>query len=376
MAQDFNESPPNGQDQTPAFDGQTRAPVLPARDLRRQVVVGGLEYPWGMAELPDGSWLVTERPGRLRMVSPDGKLSEPIEGLPPVDDRGQGGLLDVIVDEDFAQTRRLWVAFSEIHQYELSGTSVATGILSEDGRRIDGLQVLWGQEPWNSNIHLGARLVLDNDGGLFVTTGERGEIERPPATQDVGSTIGKVVRVDPLTGDPMGATGIEGAIPELWSYGHRNVQGAALGPDGALWTIEHGPRGGDELNRPEAGKNYGWPLVTYGTNYDGTPVGDGLTQMEGIEQPVYYWDPIVAPSGMIFYDGEMFPDWQGDLLFGGLSTQSLVQLKIADGRVIGEARHLWGEEGRIRDVDVARDGAIMLLIDAEDGAMIRVTPAD
>ena len=374
LAQDFNAAPPHGQGQQPAFEQQTRAPVLPDQPLQQQVVVDGLEQPWGMAELPDGSWLVTELRGRLRMVSPEGALSEPISGLPDLDTRDQGGLLDVIVADDFDQTRKLWLSFAQPREGGKTATAVASGTLSADGRSLEGVEVIWQQQPaWDSTKHYGSRLVMDGDGGMFVTTGERSVEDARVHAQNVTTTLGKVVRIDPESGAPMGEPGVAEALPEIWSWGHRNIQGAAMGPDGALWTIEHGPKGGDELNRPEAGRNYGWPRVTYGVEYSGGAVEEGLTAMEGTEQPVYYWDPVIAPGDMVFYDGPMFADWQGDVLIGGLQAGAMVRLEMADGRVTGEARHLQGI-GRVRDVEVASDGAIMVLTGEDAGALIRVTP--
>lgn len=374
LAQDFNDAPPNAQGQSPAFENQTRAPVLPDMALQQQVIAEGLEHPWGMAQLPDGSWLVTERPGRLRLIGTDGSVSDPIAGLPEVDNRDQGGLLDVAVAGDFSATRQIWLSFSQPREGGRTATAVATGSLSADGSAIEDAEVIWQQEPaWDSTKHYGSRLVFDGQGGLFVTTGERSVDDARVHAQNVATTLGKVVRIDPQSGAPMGQPGVEGALPEIWSWGHRNIQGADMGPDGALWTVEHGPRGGDELNRPQPGRNYGWPRVTYGVEYSGEPVGDGVTQMEGTEQPVYYWDPVIAPGGMSFYDGAMFPDWQGDLLIGGLQAGALVRLELSDGRVTGEARHLQGI-GRVRDVEVAEDGSIMLLTDQDEGALVRITP--
>ncbi|MBV7378101.1 PQQ-dependent sugar dehydrogenase [Maritimibacter dapengensis] len=377
MAQDFNDAPPNAPDQTPAFEGQTRAPVL-TDDLAldREVVADGLENPWGMDQLPDGGWIVTERPGRMRIVSADGSASPPISGLPEVDARRQGGLLDVTVNDDFAETRRVWWSFSEPRGGGENGTSVATGVLSEDGREMTEVEVIFQQQPaWASTLHYGSRLVFDDAGALFVTTGERSNPEPRQLAQDISTHLGKVIRIDPMGGAAEGNPEIEGGQPEIWSYGHRNLQAAALGPDGDLWTVEHGPRGGDELNRPEAGKNYGWPVITYGIDYSGAPIGEGMTAQEGMEQPIYYWDPVIAPSGMVFYDGDVFSDWQGDALIGGLASQSLVRLEIEDGRVTGEARYLQGQ-GRVRDVDVAQDGAVMVLTDSGNGALYRLTPAE
>jgi len=376
-AQDFNAAPPNAAGQLPAFDGQTRAPVLlDGIALATETVVSRLEHPWGMDQLPDGSWLVTERPGRMRLIGPDGSRSAPIDGLPEVFSGGQGGLLDVAVREDFAETRRVWWSFAEPRGGGTNATAVATGLLSPDATRMDEVAVIFRQEPaWDSSAHFGSRLVFDRDGALFVTTGERAKSEPRALAQDVTTHLGKVLRIDPMGGPAAGNPEIPGGRPEIWSWGHRNMQGATLGPDGALWTVEHGPRGGDELNRPEPGRNYGWPVVTYGQEYSGAPVGEGRTAAEGIEQPLYYWDPVIAPSGMVFYDGEMFPDWQGSLLIGGLASQALVRLELDGPKVTGEARYLQGM-GRIRDVDIAADGAVMLLTDARRGALIRVTPAE
>ncbi|GHG18849.1 PQQ-dependent sugar dehydrogenase [Paracoccus aerius] len=376
LAQDFNAAPPNAPDQQPAFENQTRAPVL-ADDvsLNQTVLADGLDHPWGLAELPDGAWLVTERGGNLRMVGADGSLSDPISGLPEIDTRDQGGLLDVTVADDFADTRRVWVSFAQPRENGKTATAVATGTLSADGSSLEGTEVIWQQQPaWDSTKHYGSVLIHDGQGGLFVTTGERSVPDARVYSQNVTTTLGKVVRIDPETGAPMGDPGVAEALPEIWSWGHRNIQGAALDDQGRLWTIEHGPKGGDELNLPQAGRNYGWPRVTYGVEYSGDPVGQGVTQMEGTEQPVYYWDPVIAPGQMTFYDGEMFPDWQGDLLIGGLKSNDLVRLELDGDRVTGEARHLQGI-GRVREVEVASDGALMLLTDEDNGRLIRVTPA-
>ncbi|WP_374300166.1 PQQ-dependent sugar dehydrogenase [Paracoccus sp. (in: a-proteobacteria)] len=375
-AQGFNDAPPNAPDQQPALENQTRAPTL-ADDmaLNQTVLADGLDHPWGLAELPDGGWLLTERSGNLRMVGADGALSDPIGGLPEIDTRGQGGLLDVAVRDDFAQTRRLWFSFAQPREGGKTATAVATGTLSADGGTLEGTQVIWQQQPaWDSTKHYGSVLVFDGQGGLVVTTGERSNPDSRVYAQNVTTTLGKVVRIDPESGAPLGDPGVAEALPEIWSWGHRNIQGAALDGQGRLWTIEHGPKGGDELNRPQAGRNYGWPRVTYGIDYSGKPIGEGLTRLEGTEQPVYYWDPVIAPGQMTFYDGAMFPDWQGDLLIGGLKAGALVRLDLDGDRVTGEARHLQGI-GRVREVEVARDGAIMLLTDDGNGKLIRVTPA-
>lgn len=375
---DFNDAPPNVPSQKPAFEGQTRAPVLPAAfELTATKRVDGLSHPWGMAILPDGAVLVTERPGQLRLIGTDGTLGAPIAGLPPVDAREQGGLLDVAIGPNFASDRQIWWSFAEPQADGTNNTAVATGTLSADNSAVENVRTIFSQQPsWDSTKHFGSRLVFDRDGMLFVTTGERSEIEARPLAQDLTTHLGKLLRIDPQTGAAAPGnptfTGVE-AKPEIWSYGHRSLQGATLDAQGRLWTVEHGPQGGDELNRPEAGKNYGWPTITYGEEYAGTPIGEGLTQQDGMEQPLYYWDPVIAPSGMSFYDGAMFPEMKGDLLIGGLRGQALVQLRLDGDKVVGEQRYLQDEIGRIRDLEVAPDGSIYLLTDEDNGGLYQVT---
>ncbi|ARC36394.1 PQQ-dependent sugar dehydrogenase [Paracoccus yeei] len=368
-----NQAPPNAPNQKPAFENQTRAPALSdGVAVRQQVVIRGLDSPWGLALLPDGAWLITEKPGRMRLFA-DGALSEPLKGLPKVDARSQGGLLDVAVAPDFAQSRRVWFSYAEPREGGKNGTAVATGTLSADGTALEGVEVIFRQDPaWASDKHFGSRIVPDGKGGIFVTTGERSVIDARPLAQDVNTHLGKVLHIDgktgaPLSGNPFAQGG--GGKPEIWSWGHRNIQSAALDGQGRLWTVEHGAKGGDELNRPEAGKNYGWPVITYGVEYSGKTIGKGLTQAEGMEQPVYYWDPVIAPSGMAIYDGAMFPEMRGDILIGGLKSASVVRLKLQGDRVAGE-QHLAQGIGRVRDVAVAPDGALMVLTD--EGALVRL----
>ena len=374
QAQNFNSQAPNATQQQAAFTGQTRAPLLSEQyELHVEVITTGLEHPWGMAQLPNGSWLVTERPGRMRLVKADGELSEPITGLPAVDTQGQGGLLDVIIHDDFDNTHRVWWSYAEPRGASSNATAVATGILSKDYQHFTEVNVIFQQEPaWQSAAHFGSRLVFDNDGMLFITTGDR--YQASLLAQDINNHIGKILRINPQGGAAPDNPNMDGGQAELWSYGHRNIQAAALANDGNLWTVEHGARGGDELNQPQAGLNYGWPIITYGVEYSGRTIGDGLTTHESMEQPVYYWDPVIAPSGMAFYQGQLFADWQDNILIGGLASQSLIRLKLEDGQVVGEARYLQREQGRIRDVAVAQDGAIMLLTDAPNGKLLRVIP--
>jgi glucose/arabinose dehydrogenase len=376
VAQGFNDAPANGSayDQKPAFDGQTRAPVM-ADDiaLDRTVLASGLEHPWGLAALPSGEWLVTERPGRMRIVAADGALGEPVEGLPAVDARDQGGLHDVAVSDDFADTRRVWWTYAEPRDGGKNATAVATGVLSADGTQMQDVTRIWQQNPaWNSTKHFGARIVHDGQGHIHVGLGERSDPEPRQYAQDPSATLGKTIRINALDGSPAGA-GIDGALPEIWTMGHRNIQGAAAGPDGTIWMSEHGPKGGDELNLIKPAQNNGWPIATYGTDYSGAQMGQ--TQVEGMTQPVYYWDPSPALSGMVFYDGAMFPEWQGDLLLGGLQASAIIRLDIDGEKVTGEARHLQGI-GRVRDIEVAQDGAVVLITDEDDGKLIRVTRAD
>ena len=371
LAQDFNAAPPNAPDQQPAFEGQTRAPVIADTvALKTETVVDGLSHPWALALLPDGAWLVTERPGRLRMVGADGTLSEPIEGLPEIDAKGQGGLLDVMVGPDFASDRRLWISYAAPAEGG-NQTAVATAKLSADGRSLEEVKELFRQTPvYDGDKHFGSRLMLDGQGGLIVTLGERSDVPIRDSAQADDNHLGKIVRIDPLTGAPMGA-GI--GLPETHAKGFRNVQAAAFDKQGQLWTVEHGPKGGDELNHVEAGKNYGWPVITYGVAYSGADINAGKTAQEGMEQPVYYWDPVIAPSGMAFYDGAMFPDWNGSALIGALQAGGgVVRLTLDGGKVSGEARYLNGI-GRVRDLAVAPDGALMLITDADNGAVIRVS---
>jgi aldose sugar dehydrogenase len=370
--------PPNVPEQEPAFPGQTRAPEqISGVTLEQEEVVSGLEHPWAIEFLPDGRMLVTERPGRLRIVSEEGELSEPVEGLPEVDARRQGGLLDVVLGPEFAQDRMLYWSYTEPRGGGRNGTAVARGGLSDDGSRVEDVEVIFQQMPaWDSTLHFGSRLVWDREGRLYVTLGERSLPEPRQLAQDLGTHLGKVVRVnaDGSAPDDNPFVDRDGALPEIWSYGHRNIQGAALHPEtGELWTIEHGPKGGDELNRPEAGLNYGWPVITYGEEYRGGPIGEGKTAQEGMEQPLYYWDPVIAPGGMLFYEGDLFADWQGDLLVSSLQPGALVRLELDGLRVTGEER-LLTDVGRVRDVAEGPDGALWVITDEGDGRLLKLTP--
>jgi glucose/arabinose dehydrogenase len=336
-------------------------------------VARGLEHPWGLAFLPDGRLLVTERPGRLRIVDGGGQVSGPLAGVPEVQAGGQGGLLDVALSPNFEQDRLVYLSFSEPGQGGAAGTAVARGRLGERG--LEGTQVIWRQMPKVSGAnHWGSRLVFRPDGTLFVTLGDR--FAYRDRAQDLSTTIGKIVRINADGSIPHDNpfVGRDGIRPEIWSYGHRNVQSAALDGNGQLWTVEHGARGGDELNNPQPGRNYGWPVITYGVDYSGARIGAG-TSRPGMEQPVYYWDPVIAPSGAVFYSGGAFPDWRGDLFMGSLQPGRLVRLRIGDGRVIREERYLAELGERIRDVRQGPDGLIYLLTDHPRGRILKLEPA-
>ena len=342
--------------------------------VRATVVAKGLEHPWALEFLPDGRMLVSERPGRLRLVDGKGRVSEPLGGLPKVFAQGQGGLLDITRSPTFAQDRLIYFSFAEEGEGG-AGTAVARAILNE--RALEKVQVIWRQTPKvKSNNHFGSRLVFGRDGNLFVAMGDR--FAYRDQAQNLAVTLGKIVRIQPDGGIPKDNpfVGREGARPEIWSYGHRNVQAAALHPEsGQLWTVEHGARGGDELNQPQPGKNYGWPVITYGVDYSGAKIGEG-TSKPGMEQPVYYWDPVIAPSGALFYTGNVFPQWKGNLLIGSLQPGLLVRLEMTAGRVSNESRYAGADlSARIRDLQQGPDGAIYVITDDNNGKILRIEPA-
>jgi glucose/arabinose dehydrogenase len=356
----------------PTFGGA--APEFPTErgPVRVVTVASGLENPWGVAFLPDGRMLVTERPGRLRALGRDGALSAPLAGLPEVFARGQGGLLDIALDPRHAENGLVYFSFAEAGDRG-AGTAVARARLGEAG--LEDVRVIFRQEPKVSgNNHFGSRLVFGREGNLFVTLGERFLFD--PA-QDPSNHLGKVVRIQPDGGVPRDNpfVGRPGVKPEIWSLGHRNVQGAALHPEtGELWTAEHGARGGDEINVVQAGKNYGWPVISYGVHYSGQKIGEG-TSKPGMEQPVYYWDPSIAPSGMAFYTADRFPEWRGSLFVGALAGKLLARLELKGGRVAREERLLTRLGERLRDVRQGPDGSLYLLTDARDGRLLRLEPA-
>ena len=376
--------PPNAPAQKPAFAGQTRAPERKTNVAFEVVTVAeGLVRPWGMAFLPDRRILVTEKPGRLRIVGTDGKLSEPVDGLPKVDARGQGGLLDVALDPQFASNRLIYWSYAEPREGGVNNTAVARGRLADDQAkpRVENVQVIFHQRPsLDSTLHFGNRLVWRRDGTLFVTLGDRSITEGRMQSQRMDGMLGKVVRINadgtiPKDNPFVGKEGVPG---EIWSIGHRNIQAAALHPEsGELWEVEHGTRGGDELNVARKGKDYGWPTIAYGIEYKGGPITGGITAKEGMEQPIYYWDPVIAPSGMIVYTGNLFPEWKGNVFIGGLASTALVRLTVKGERVVDEERLLRDMQPkpeRIRDVEQGPDGAIYLLTDSEQGRVLKMAP--
>lgn len=372
----------------PAFAGQTRGPEQKLGvAFQTTVVATGLKSPWSLAFLPDGRMLVTERTlGNLRIVAKDGTLSAPVAGTPSVMSKGQGGLLDVVLDPAFKANKLIYLSFAEPQADGTNNTAVARGKLVEGpAPHIEGLTVIYHQKPsLNSVLHFGSRLVFARDGKLFITQGERSILEGQKQAQDLASGLGKIVRLNPDGSVPRDNpfVGKAGARPEIWSYGHRNVQAAALNPQtGDLWEVEFGPQGGDEVNVARKGKNYGWATISYGVNYGPAraPITGGETQRPGMEQPLYYWDPVIAPSGMIFYTGSLFPAWKGSMLIAGRQPQGLpggfvTRLTFKNEKVVGEERLEIPGPVNLRDIRQGPDGAVYLLKDGPAGAILKLTP--
>ncbi|WP_337966067.1 PQQ-dependent sugar dehydrogenase [uncultured Flavobacterium sp.] len=351
----------------PAFEGQTRINGVQTNTPYQGVVLAtSLSSPWGIKSLPDGRLLITEKGGTMRIATTAGVLSAPITGIPAVNAAGQGGLLGLTIDPEFTANRMVYWVFAEATTGG-NNTAVAKGKLSADEKTIEGATVIYRAKPANaSTLHYGGRILFDKSGFLVISTGERSVLETRPLAQSVATGLGKVIRItkdgQPATGNPTFTQ--TGALPELYSYGHRNPQGLALNSvTGEIWLAEHGPRGGDEINRIKPGANYGWPTITYGIEYSGEKVGAGIQQQDGLEQPVYYWDPVVSPSGMTFYTGNRVPEWQNNLFIGALSGMHIVRLAIKDNKVIGEERLLASENQRFRDVTQGNDGALYAITD-------------
>jgi aldose sugar dehydrogenase len=365
-------------DYKPAFAGQTRiGSVKTTTPYTVTILTHSLKRPWGIGMLPDGRLLVTEKGGGMRIVTLKGEVSDAITGFPEVNPSGQGGMLDVAVDPDFKKNRMLYWTFSE-RTPEGNLTAVAKGSLSADEKEIQNAKVIYRATPaYNGNLHYGGRLLIDPAGNLVISTGERSDLATRPQAQQLNSALGKILRItkdgQPAPGNPF--IGKEDVRPELYSYGHRNVQGLAFHPQtGDLWESEMGPRGGDEVNRIQPGHNYGWPVIGYGLEYSGQKVGEGITLKDGMEQPVYYWDPVLSPSGITFYSGDQIPEWKNNLFVAGLNSNHIARLVIQNNKVIGEERLLANEGQRFRDVAEGKDGALYTVTD--EGRLYRIARKD
>lgn len=358
----------------PAFNGQTRVGgVKTSSPYQVKSIASGLDKPWGIAFLPDGRLLITQKAGTMRIATTDGTLSAPITGIPKVDSRGQGGLQGLAVDPDFTNNRTVYFVFSEPFENG-NVASLAKGTLSADDKTMQNVSVIYRATPsYNGDKHYGGRVLVAPDGNLIMSTGERSDLETRPQAQQLNSALGKILRLTkegkPVAGNPF--EGKEGTRPEIYSYGHRNVLGIAFHPvTGELWNNEMGPRGGDEINIIKPGSNYGWPTITYGIEYSGATIGNGQTQMAGMEQPVYYWDPVLSPGGMTFYTGDVVPEWKNNLFIGGLSSKHIARLVINNNKVVGEERLLTGEKQRFRDVQQGPDGNLYAITD--EGRLYRI----
>jgi glucose/arabinose dehydrogenase len=348
--------------------------------IRIETFAEGLVRPWGLVFLPEGGMLVTERPGRIRFVSDEGTLSPPLKGVPAVMTGEQCGLLDIALDPDFAANRLVYVIYCEPAADGLNSNAIARGRLADDRSELLDVEVIFSAVPRVTSVqNSGARLLFDADGNLFATLGDKYDHDIRVQAQTLDSHIGKIIRIRPDGSAPADNpfVGVEGALPEIWTLGHRNPQGAAFDPaTGDLYAVEHGPFGGDELNRIEPGRNYGWPVISYGADYEGPPVGTGKQTAEGMEDPVHQWTPVIAASGMIFYDGAAFPEWRGDIFVAGLASTALVRVELDGGRVVHEERLLMEAGFRIRHVWEAADGTLFVLTDEEEGQILHVTPAE
>lgn len=354
----------------PAFEGQTRiSGVRTSTAYETNIITKSLDEPWGITELPDGRLLITENEGHMRIINPDnGNMSEEIQGIPEVDDRGQGGLLGLTLSPNFDEDRMIYWVFSEKVD-EGNHTAVAKGKLSEDEKKIENVEIIYRASPtYDGKLHYGGRVIFDKNGNLFVSIGERSDKVTRVKAQDLNTSFGKIIHIttegEAVEGNPF--IDKDEALPEIYTYGHRNPQGLALHPEtGELWSNEFGPRGGDELNLIEAGNNYGWPVITYGIEYAGDKIGDPVIQQkEGMEQPVYYWDPVLSPSGMTFYASDQISEWKNNLFIAGLSSQHIARLVIENNKVIGEERLLEDEGERFRDITQTKNGNLFAITDS------------
>jgi glucose/arabinose dehydrogenase len=395
QSEPLEKRPPNAAGQKPDFAEQTRAPEAKSNvAFEVTVLATGLNRPWAVEPLPDGDFLITEKSGQMRIISANGKVGQPISGLlpvgtggtsesseqgglPPITARGQGGLLDVALSPDFAKDRTIFWSFSEQRERG-SGTSVARGVLTADQSKLEQVRVIFRALPtYNNGLHFGSRLAFGPDKMLYVTLGDRFDRPNRPKVQQLDTHLGKIIRIHPDGSVPKDNpfADQDGAAPTVWTLGHRNLQSAAFDEKGRLWTVEHGPRGGDELNLIEKGKNYGWPVVSYGQEYSGEPIPGAVTSRTGYQPPIYYWDPVIAPSGAQFYTGDAFPSWRGSLFIGGLATQRLARLVIKDDKVVGEEHILAERRQRVRDVRQGFDGLLYIVTDEANGELWRLSPS-
>jgi len=374
-----NESrPPEKADDKPAFTGQTRAPYRATAGYNVTTLTDKLDYPWALAFLPDGKILITEKPGAMRILSRDGTLSGPLSGVPAVSYIGQVGLLDLALSPQFPSDHRVFFTYSELVGESNSNIVVARATLDEAGLALHDVSVIFRAKPdlpRTRSANQGGRIAIARDGNLFVTIGDRSQSPPWDMAQKLDNYLGKIIRITPdgkpAPGNPF--IGRPGALPEIWSYGHRSEEGLTINPEtGVLWETEHGPRGGDEINIPEAGKNYGWPVIVHGIDYPGDTIGQGITEHEGMEQALYYWDPVIAPSGLAFYTGNLFPQWKNSLFVGALRGQMLDRLTLSGRKVVAEEPLLVDQHSRIRDVRMGPEGAVYVLTD--ESKLLKLTP--
>jgi aldose sugar dehydrogenase len=375
--QPIDKRPPELETDHPVFPGQTHAPYHKTVDVEVTTIASNLDTPWAVALLPSGRFLITEKPGRIRVLNKDGSALHTItENLPPIYVRGQAGLLDVALDRNFATNRRIFFVYSRDIDPDNCATALDSATLNEDAGSLSDVRTIFQAAPFTKRAvsQTGSRIAIDPEGNLFVAVGDRSTGDPLPLqAQDKTNYLGKVIHITP-EGKPAPGNPSMG-LPEVWTMGHRTPQGLTFAPDGRLWETEHGPRGGDELNLIEKGKNYGWPVIVHGINYPGTKIGDAIVEKPGLEQPRYYWDPIIAPSGLAFYKGDLFPQWKSSVLVGGLSGQAIFRLELGkDDKVVNEEALLTDLNERIRDVRVFPDGAVYVLTDSPNGRLLKLTP--
>jgi len=373
-----NESrPPEKADDKPEFPGQWRAPYRASVPVQSVIITDKLTRPWSVAVLPDGRYLVTEKAGTLRIVNKDGALSDPFAGVPAVLATGQGGLLDVVLDRSFQSNKRIFFTFTQARGEGTSGIAVARATLDEPSKALKDVKVIYEVQPAapiGQSAQQGSRIAIAADDTLFVAIGDRSTRGPWLKAQDMTTAMGKIIHITadgaPAPGNPFLNT--PGVLPEIWSAGHRNQHGIAFDATGQLWEVEHGPQGGDELNKVQKGKNYGWPVIVRGIDYTGLAIGEGITTKAGLEQPDYYWDPVIAPSGLAFYSGKLIPQWNGSVLISALRGQQISRLTLSNGKVVAE-EPLFGDANlRFRDVRVDPEGAVIAL--TENGQLLRIVP--